>query len=183
MGNLPVSRTENCVTGAPVNHNLINEIQDVLVALYGTAIQDMHSMALAQPGTQAGSTSTITDLGSHAVVLQFGSATVADDYLPIRLPVGATLTAWNVWLQKVTTAGTISFKAYDANATNNAVSQIGATQSNNASNPGFIQLGQSGLSTVIQAGHAYHIAARSAGNTGGTDFVYAYSVTYLRPNP
>lgn len=31
MGNLPVSRTENCVAGAPVNHNLINEIQDMFV--------------------------------------------------------------------------------------------------------------------------------------------------------
>lgn len=31
MGNLPVSRTENCVAGAPVNHNLINEIQDNLI--------------------------------------------------------------------------------------------------------------------------------------------------------
>lgn len=32
MGNLPGSRTENCVAGAPVNHNLINEIQDNIIA-------------------------------------------------------------------------------------------------------------------------------------------------------
>lgn len=32
MGTLPVFRTENCVAGAPVSHNLINEIQDNIIA-------------------------------------------------------------------------------------------------------------------------------------------------------
>lgn len=32
MGNLPTSRTETCIPGAPVNANLINEIQDQFVA-------------------------------------------------------------------------------------------------------------------------------------------------------
>lgn len=31
MGNLPIARTENCVAGAPVSHNLINEIQDNII--------------------------------------------------------------------------------------------------------------------------------------------------------
>lgn len=31
MGNLPTSRTETCITGAPVSHNLMNEIQDMIV--------------------------------------------------------------------------------------------------------------------------------------------------------
>lgn len=32
MGNLPTSRTETCINGAPVGPNLINEIQDIFVA-------------------------------------------------------------------------------------------------------------------------------------------------------
>lgn len=32
MGNLPTARTETVVSGAAVSHNLLNEIQDVLVA-------------------------------------------------------------------------------------------------------------------------------------------------------
>lgn len=32
MGNLPTSRTETCIPGAPVNANLLNEIQDAIVA-------------------------------------------------------------------------------------------------------------------------------------------------------
>lgn len=32
MGNLPTARTETCIAGASVSHNLINEIQDVLIA-------------------------------------------------------------------------------------------------------------------------------------------------------
>ncbi|HEX6022567.1 MAG TPA: hypothetical protein VFZ00_11270 [Solirubrobacter sp.] len=31
MGNLPSSRTETCINGAPVNPNLINEIQDNII--------------------------------------------------------------------------------------------------------------------------------------------------------
>jgi len=31
MGNLPTSRTETLVAGAPISHNLLNEIQDVIV--------------------------------------------------------------------------------------------------------------------------------------------------------
>lgn len=38
MGNLPTARTENCVAGAAVSHNLLNEIQDVLVATYNGPI-------------------------------------------------------------------------------------------------------------------------------------------------
>lgn len=32
MGNLPTSRTETCIPGAPVSPNLINEIQDNIIA-------------------------------------------------------------------------------------------------------------------------------------------------------
>lgn len=31
MGNLPTARTENCIAGASVSHNLINEIQDNII--------------------------------------------------------------------------------------------------------------------------------------------------------
>lgn len=31
MGNLPTSRTETCITGAPVSPNLINEIEDCII--------------------------------------------------------------------------------------------------------------------------------------------------------
>jgi hypothetical protein len=46
MGNLPTARTETCVSGALVSPNLINEIQDVLVAINtGLTVQTLHFAA------------------------------------------------------------------------------------------------------------------------------------------
>ncbi|MES2211505.1 MAG: hypothetical protein V4515_15175 [Chloroflexota bacterium] len=135
----------------------------------------IYHIAMAEPGTFAGSNSALTITGGNSVVLGLGSVSTSDDYLPLDLPVGASITGWNVWLNKVTTAGTVSFKLEDTNLTTGATVQIGATQSSAVSNPGFIQLGETGLSQTVQNGHAYYIRARSAGNTGGTDNVFGYS--------
>lgn len=143
----------------------------------GYSRQQTYHVASAQPGTTAGSNSTITQ-SSQGVFLQFGSVTTTDDYLPLDLPVGATITSWTVWVNKVTTSGTVSFTLRATDMTTETGSTIGVAQTNSANNPGFITLGQSGLSTVTTAGTNYHIRARSGGTTGGADRVYGWSVTF-----
>lgn len=95
--------------------------------------------------------------------------------LPLILPVGITISAWQVQLQKSSASGTISAILWDINGLTGTGTQVGSTQSNSANNPGNIQLGQSGLSTVVTVGHSYQITVQGGGVTG--DFVIGYSVT------
>jgi hypothetical protein len=138
--------------------------------------QIVFNVALALVGV-GGSNSTLTTTGAFTVILQLGSNAGATDVLPVYVPAGATVTGWNVWLKKFTTAGTVSCLLHETDMTSETTSQIGATQSNSANNPGFIQLGQTGLNTLITAGNTLYIEARSAGQTGGVDRIYGYSVT------
>lgn len=103
------------------------------------------------------------------------STSVAENWCPLTLAVGEVLTSWTMFLFKATIAGTITARAWDLDMSTNVPTQIGATQSNSAVFPGAIQLGQSGLSTTVAAGHAYFLDVTGTGAAG--DFVRGYQIT------
>lgn len=149
----------------------------------GVPVESVYNIALAQPGNKAGSTSSLTILGGNAVVLWFGTSLI-EDYLPLSLPVGSTLTGWKVWLRKETSHGTMVLQLRDSDATTENTTLIGSAQSTSASNPGSVTLGQSGLSVIAQDGHSYYIASHGGGTSGtadGNEFALAYAVWAIPP--
>lgn len=102
MGNLPTARTETCIAGAAVSHNLMNEIQDVLISTYGGPI------TIAGPITvtngviiPAGQILTVTDgSGFH-----YGQRTI-EVPATAGVPFGSAMT-WSV----DNTGGPISYAA------------------------------------------------------------------------
>jgi hypothetical protein len=107
-------------------------------------------------------------------VLALSTSTQAN-WLPLTLPVGFRIASWQVQLQKTSASGTITAQLWDVNGLTAVGSQVGSNQSNNANNPGNIQLGQSSLSTVVTAGHSYLLVLQGGGVTG--DFALGYSAT------
>ncbi len=122
--------------------------------------------------------------GSESVSLAAGQAatwqlstfiTGVQFYLPI--PVGSTITAWTMVVKKLSAAGTVTAKLWDATITSAGFAspvQIGATQSVSGT-PGDTTLGQSGLSSTAVAGHVYFIAVVGGGTAG--DAILGGSVT------
>ncbi len=87
---------------------------------------------------------------------------------PLYPPVGSVITAWTIDGNKNSASGTISAVLWDASVGGQA--QIGATQSNSAVSPGAFTVGQSGLTTTVQAGHDYHIVV-TGGAASTTDSI------------
>lgn len=98
MGNLPTSRTENCIPGAPVSHNLMNEIQDNIVGEnHGTKTI---SVPINGPRTGAapgftGDFFTISGASPQAAVFQISG-----------IPVGRRMTAVRVRVKDSATGPT-----------------------------------------------------------------------------
>ncbi|MES2211506.1 MAG: hypothetical protein V4515_15180 [Chloroflexota bacterium] len=138
-----------------------------------------YNIAFARPATFAGSDSVITNTGGNSIVLRLGTVTTVDDYLPLQIPVGETITGWKVWVEKETSLNTVSFRLRDSDDDAFSTSLAGAVQSSSANNPGVIKLGQSGLDIPVTDGHSFYIAARSGGwdAIGSSDRVLAYAVT------
>src|SRR4051812_17529749 len=108
---------------------------------------------------------------------QMGTTT-SPSTLPLTIPVGLTIASWSVRLQKNSTTGTIRARLWDANHVAASVAQIGVDQTNGASAPGLISLGQAGLATTAADGHSYFIELLGGGSaTPSFDIVYGYSVT------
>lgn len=135
----------------------------------------LYSIALAQPTAAGGAAATFGAAGNEPF-LSLGTSTGAT-YLPIDVAIGETIASWVVYLQKTSAAGTIQCDLRDHNMTTGVSSIIGVAQSNNANNPGFITLGQSGLSTVAADGHSYFIRLFGGGTTGDSAFGYKASAT------
>lgn len=95
---------------------------------------------------------------------------------PIQIPVGAKITAWKVWIQKVSATGTITAKLIRLSGLDASTTQVGSDQTNGANNPGFITLGQTALTEVVTSGLSYHLTLLGGGTTG--DFAFGYEVTY-----
>lgn len=80
MGNLPVSRTENCIAGAAVSHNLINEIQDCIVG----GLRPNQPLVLS---AIQGNASSGWSFGSAGIgALPSATCTVAGTVLPVWFP-------------------------------------------------------------------------------------------------
>lgn len=103
------------------------------------------------------------------------STSVNEHVMPLSIPIG-TITAFDVKLNKSSAAGTVTVKLFEANAIS-APTQIGATQSNGAANPGNITLAQSGLSFAMTAGRQYYIVLKGGGTTGDIALTYSATVT------
>lgn len=131
-----------------------------------------HSSAMALLGdVTASKIANGSSLGPEVAL----STSVNEHVLPLAIPIG-TVTAFDVKLNKSSAAGTITAKLFEANFIS-APTQIGSTQSNSASNPGNITLGQSGLSTAMTAGRQYYIVLKGGGTTGDIAMTYSATVT------
>lgn len=120
-----------------------------------------------------GSPAVFADIGGFGGLALLTSTSL--NYLPMTLPVGFRIASWQLQCQKNSGSGTLTAELWDINGLTGIGAKIGATQTNSASSPGNIQLGQSGLSTVVTAGHSYQATLRGGGTTG--DFLVSYSVT------
>lgn len=111
-------------------------------------------------------------LGSTLALL----TTTGSNYLPVIMPTGGTVTAWKVWIQKTSAAGTISAQLELINGANGSVSNIGAAATNSANNPGYVQLEITGLSNANGDGFFFRINLTGGGTTG--DIVLGYRVVW-----
>jgi hypothetical protein len=109
----------------------------------------------------AGSGATVT-VGGSPPAIGIGTATTGT-MLPLEFKVGVTITAWEVRLIKNTdNTKTLSAKLWKGITP----TQVGSTQSNSANAPGFITLGQSGLTDVVATQTAYFIEVVGSGTAG-----------------
>jgi hypothetical protein len=111
-------------------------------------------------------------LGSTLALL----TTTGSNYLPVIMPTGGTITAWKVWIQKTSAAGTISAQLELINGANGGVSNVGAAATNSANNPGYVQLEITGLSNANGDGFFFRINLTGGGTTG--DVVLGYRVVW-----
>lgn len=132
--------------------------------------------ALAQPTATGGPAATFGTTGSRPLISLgvSGGAT----YLPLLVNPGETITAWTVYLQKTSAAGTISAFAFDHGIAADSATAMG-TQTNGANNPGPITLGATGLSVVVVDSHDYVAEIFGGGTTG--DAILGYTVTVTPP--
>ncbi len=97
---------------------------------------------------------------------------------PIKLPVGARLLSWSLAAQKQSGSGSIVAELYDGTGAGagRIETQVGATQTNSAANPGAITLGQSGLMHTVLAAHTLFVIVHGGGTTG--DYFNDLSITW-----
>lgn len=124
-------------------------------------------------GLVAARSPAVLDDSIGILALQLVTSTV-NQCLPLSLPVGFVIAAWRVDLQKTSTSGTIHATLVDVNAAA-GTGVPGTPQTNGASNPGHITLGQTGLALTVQAHHNFYIEVGGGGTTG--DFVFGFEVT------
>lgn len=133
-----------------------------------------HSIAFALPDASASLSLGVA--GTTATRLSLQTST-GDNVLPLNIPVG-TITKWSITLSKTSATGTITGRIYEcANANGVGVTQIGATQTNSANNPGAITLGQTGLSFAMTSGREYFLVLNGGGVTGDQATSYFAAVT------
>lgn len=103
---------------------------------------------------------------------------------PIRLPVGARITSYAVWLEKNTNgSATVTARIYATRtSTLGTESAQGSGNSSSLNAPGFIQLTETGLSIDITAGFEYYVVLTPSGSvTSSADVLYSAEVSYTRP--
>lgn len=95
-------------------------------------------------------------------------------YVPLKVNAGETITAWHLFVAKVSASGTISAQlaSFDANAGGETLIGTAFTQSTTSS---YLQMAKTGLSTVATSTAQYYLVFTGGGTTG--DFVYSGSVT------
>lgn len=120
------------------------------------------SGASAQPAGSGGPT-----YGNAGAAWLYGTTTGELTY-PINVPAPCTITGYRLYVQKTSASGTISARIYSQ--PNNGGSHVGqgAGSSNNANNPGAIQLTETGLTIAVASGTPYHLETTGGGTNGDT---------------
>jgi len=121
--------------------------------------------------------------GAATVVPGTMSITISTDTNPIgyTIPIeaGVTITGWTLFVNKTTNgANLITAQLNKVKGSTGAISVIGLIQTNTANNPGFITMGQAGLSYVAIVGEAYQISFIGGGAAG--DVLFEVEVNYTR---
>lgn len=100
---------------------------------------------------------------------------------PIRIEAGMQIEQWTVYCRKTTAAtNTINAELYKVDSTATKT-QIGATQSNSANNPGNITLSQSGLTQSATVGEQYYLVLFKSATLSAGDIGFHAEVKYTRP--
>lgn len=129
----------------------------------------------ASPTFPTGGATPPTSVGFWSV----GASDSDPVYYPVAIPVGCRITAYSMRVRKQTNAGTtISATLYRNETTGNTV--IGATQTNSANNPGYVGLGQTGLTETVITAANYFLEVSSTA-VGAGDQYHELVITFDRP--
>ena len=140
-------------------------------------IQIPQTMASPSANTRA----TAAGEGQYAITLNGGTGVNGLATFPVPLRVGDKITAWTIYLRKVTDGSntiTAQLHSYDQSS-NTFVDQ--AAQTTSANNPGAVTLGQTGLSLTLAANVYYFVSVGMTAGAGTTDTAYYLEVSYQRP--
>jgi hypothetical protein len=188
---LPTSRDETATSASNVHANLLNAIQDAIIALYNLTGLGGDETIMIPPS--AASTIEPLDEDTIPAVRDFlgywtnpsGFGLLSVNY-PVIVPVGRRIKSWRLDCYKSSNASRqINARLYrnvGAGASGGGSdTPIGLLQSNTANAPGVVQLAQAGLTEDVVAGQAYTISAFT--DTGGAagDIFGVCRVTYGRP--
>jgi hypothetical protein len=162
--------------------SLPSRTSPVVMSSAGALTADDTARVLRVPGALSAETGT-AEVHQRTNFGWLLNAAVSAIIYPIPITEGAQITQWKLWCRKTTTgADTITAQFFKYDATSSTQTQIGVTQTNNANNPGFISLGQSGLTEVIGAsdGLQYYVVFTSGGATAANHFVMHLDVFVKR---
>jgi hypothetical protein len=129
MGNLPSARTENCVAGASVSHNLMNEIQDVIISEHASRAADKTKSFTGTEFRVQSGTATVNLIGDIAST----AACVLVANIP--LAVGDTLKSVSVVFDSGT--GTVDVTDFHVSliSSNGTETNLGSTTVSNIGSP------------------------------------------------
>lgn len=110
------------------------------------------------------------------------NATAGKVYYSITLPIGARLLTWALSVNKQSNGScTITAKLFRITSFL-LQTQVGVDQSNSANSPGFLTLGQSGLTeTIVAEQYRVEVGSPSSSTANGVDFTLQLSVTFDQP--
>lgn len=123
-----------------------------------------------------------TSTGTPPTSVGFWSVGASDSdpvYYPVAIPVGCRIKSYSMRVRKQTNAGTtITATLYRNETTGNTV--IGSSQASSANNPGYIGLGQTGLTETVITAASYFLEVASTA-VGAGDEYHELVITYDRP--
>jgi hypothetical protein len=193
MGNLPFARTITLGPDDPVPSNLLNELQDMAIARYVNMTTLVIHAAMAQPdppifGVADGGISFVGDAWFFGT--QNGASTydlsAREIVYPVPVPIGNEILSWSLGMRKnsdATRTITAELSRSDPAGSGGSGATVGVAQTNSTNAPGYITIGQSGLTHPVIGPGGYRVKAKSplTGTNAIVDVSYQLTVVYAMP--